>query len=212
MVLLIIFGTRGVTTSAGDGEFHCPTCGQARHYRRRKVRRFFTLYFLPVVPLGVVGEYIECDGCKGTFKPELLSAPPSASGPPSAGEAEFHAAMKRVMVLMMLADGKIADGEIETIQRIYAKVAKRELSRADVDLEIAASQRDGRPLRDYLASLVGRLNDDGKNTVMKAAYFVAAADGAVTDEETALLAELASALEMSPLSFRGILRGAAEGR
>jgi tellurite resistance protein len=40
---------------------------------------------------------------------------------------------------------------------------------------------------------------------VKAAFFVAAADGRVTEEETSLLAELASALEMSPAHFKGAI-------
>ena len=67
------------------------------------------------------------------------------------------------------------------------------------------ARADGRGLRPYLASIVGRLNDPGKELVVKTAFFVAAADGTFTDEETALLAELAGALEMSPSHFKGVV-------
>lgn len=80
MLGLIIFGRRTVTGSKGTGTFDCPQCGPAKPYNHRRQRRFFTLYFIPLIPLQTVGEYVECGGCKGTFKPEVLQrrlpAPP----------------------------------------------------------------------------------------------------------------------------------------
>jgi tellurite resistance protein len=38
---------------------------------------------------------------------------------------------------------------------------------------------------------------------LEAAFFVTAADGKITDEESSLLSALASALEMSPAHFKG---------
>lgn len=204
MVFLIIFGTRGVTSAIASGKFHCPGCdGSERSYEHQRVRRFFTLYWIPIIPLGTIGEYIECLTCRGTYDPEVLDYDPVKSE--RSVEAEFHAAVKRVMVLMMLADGKIEDDEIETIRLVYGKLAKRELTKDDVDEEVKASKADGRGLRQYLASVVGRLNDSGKEIVVNAAYFVAASDGNVSTEETNLLAELAGALEMSPATFKAVM-------
>lgn len=203
MVFLIIFGTRGVTSSVATGQFNCPGCAAKRAFVHKRVRRFFTLYFIPIIPLDVVGEYVECQQCRSTYRPEVLSYDPVEKA--GTIEAEFHAVVKRVMVLMMLADGKIEEQEIETIRLIYGKLASRELSKEDVDREVAASRTDGRGLRQYLASAIGNLNDTGKEVVLKAAYFVAAADGNVSSEETNLLAELATALEMSPTHFKTVM-------
>ncbi len=48
---MIIFGTRGITYSKGNGEFFCPTCADKKPYKHKRVRRFFDLYFVPIVPL-----------------------------------------------------------------------------------------------------------------------------------------------------------------
>ncbi len=203
MVLLIIFGTRGVTTTSESGDFHCPACETKRRYEQKTVRRYFTLYFLPLIPLDVRGVYVECQTCKGTFGIEVLRLPPDHQEKQL--EAMYHAAIKRVMVLMMLADGVIEDEEIETIQLVYEKIAKKKLTRADIDEEVGAAKKLSRPLAAYLGELVGRLNDAGKAAVVKAAYFVAAADGKITEEETRLLAEIAAALEMSPTDFKAVI-------
>jgi hypothetical protein len=36
------------------------------------VERFFTLYFIPIFSLGDLGEFIECQSCQLTFRPEIL--------------------------------------------------------------------------------------------------------------------------------------------
>jgi tellurite resistance protein len=205
MVFLIIFGTRGVTSTVESGDFYCPSCDKKQRYEHKRVRRFFTLYFIPIIPLDTVGEYVECQTCRGTFKLAVLAFDPEKKDKEL--EAEFQAAVKRVMVLMMLADGKIEESEIETIQLVFEKIGKKKLTREDVDGEVKRAKDDGRPLAKYLETLVGSLNDKGKEAVVKAAFFVASADGHVSEEETRLLAELAAALEMSPTHFKGVIDG-----
>jgi len=72
MLGLIIFGSRAITSEQARGEFLCPRCGPGQSYVHKSVRRFFTLYFIPLIPLNRVGEYIECQTCAGTFKVEVL--------------------------------------------------------------------------------------------------------------------------------------------
>ena len=72
MLGLIIFGTRGVTYRKAKGNFSCPACQTLTSYRHRRQRRFFTLYFIPVIPLDLLNEWVECDQCRGTFKMAVL--------------------------------------------------------------------------------------------------------------------------------------------
>lgn len=70
---MIIFGTSGITSVEKKGIFHCPACGAGAAYQQKGVRRFFTLFFVPLIPLHKVADYVECGRCGGTFKPEVLS-------------------------------------------------------------------------------------------------------------------------------------------
>ncbi len=205
MLNLIIFGTRGVTTTAEEGEFYCPSCEIQTHYAHKRVRRFFTLYFIPLIPLDVLGEYIECSACAGTYQLEVLQL--SAAGSDVEFEAEFHRAVRRVMVLMMIADGVIDDEEITTIREIYKRVASFDLSEERVRQEAEEARGAGLGVHDYLKSLVGSLNDSGKEMVVKAAYFVAAADGQVSEEERQLLNEVGKALELPSAQFKAVIEG-----
>lgn len=201
-VYLIIFGTRGVTYSAGQGEFFCPNCGNSPYVMKR-VRRFFTLYFIPLLPLDLLGEYVECRNCYGTYRPEILDIAPTASAQDI--EAEFHAGIKRTMVLMCLADGVVDDEEVAAIQTIYGKITHKKISQEKIRTEIDTARQDGRGVREYLQSLAGVLNDPGKELIVKAAIMIAAADGEFQEEETTLLAEIAQALQMSSAHLNGVL-------
>lgn len=70
---MIIFGMRGKHKKLDEGSFFCPHCNQQRRYDHKKVQRYFSLYFIPVVPMDTVTEYIECQTCGTTFKMEILT-------------------------------------------------------------------------------------------------------------------------------------------
>ena len=125
-MLFIIFGTRGVTTTPDRGTFHCPQCGAERDYAQKRVRRFFTLYFIPLIPLDQIGEYIECGVCAGTFELGVLSFDPAAQH--DAFMAEFQVAVRDVLIQMMLADGEISPDEVEAIQVICADIGGFQLT------------------------------------------------------------------------------------
>ena len=61
--MFFIGGTKGVTSVVGSGKFYCPECGQETEYLHKQVRRAATVFFVPVVNLDLLGEYIECQSC-----------------------------------------------------------------------------------------------------------------------------------------------------
>jgi hypothetical protein len=70
--MIILFGTRGVTLTKQSGTFQCPNCGPQAPYSQKNIRRFFTLFFVPVIPLNKVASYVECHRCKGQFDLSVL--------------------------------------------------------------------------------------------------------------------------------------------
>jgi hypothetical protein len=69
---LIIFGRRTMTKTNHSGSFRCPGCGPDQTYVHKEVKRWFTLYFIPIIPLGTVGAYIQCTRCHGQFTEDVL--------------------------------------------------------------------------------------------------------------------------------------------
>ncbi len=205
--MIIIFGTRGVTYTRDRGTFYCPSCRSRRNYTKKGVRRFFTLFFIPILPLDLLGEYVECERCRGTFKEQVLSYEPEADrlNEEAAAIAVFQVAIRRVMILMMMADGRIEASEIGTMQKIYNRLTDTFISEAEIRADIRKAEEADVGVVPFLRTVMPFLNNAGKEFVIKAAIMVAASDGTFQEEEKTFMGEVATALEMSPAHFRGIL-------
>jgi tellurite resistance protein len=196
--LSIVLGTR---MDLGNGELR--DCAE-RRYKKKSVRQNFSLFFVPVVPLAELGQYIECQTCGGTFREEVLDYRP---GPTTEEiEAEFKRAIRQVMILMMTSDSQIAAEEITAIRDIYRQLAGAELSEADVRRETPNVRHRKGQLLGYLKEVSGYLNDIGKEMVVKAAFLVAAADQNLHHRENEFLADVGKALGMSPAHMKAVVQ------
>ena len=70
--MFFIAGLRTRNKTVGMGTFHCPNEGGVRRCRRLQARRWFTLFFVPVVPLDRRGEWVQCLGCGSTYRTDVL--------------------------------------------------------------------------------------------------------------------------------------------
>jgi hypothetical protein len=74
---MIIFGTRNRFKTIGTGQFFCPHCQGERNYEHKEAKKYFTLYFVPLIPMGDVGDFVECQTCHVTYKSEVLNIKPA---------------------------------------------------------------------------------------------------------------------------------------
>lgn len=72
-MLFILFGARTRTRTIDSGEFFCPYENARRAYERKSTRLWFTLYFIPLIPLNKQGDFIECQSCHRTFQEDVLN-------------------------------------------------------------------------------------------------------------------------------------------
>lgn len=201
---MIIWGSQTLTGRVSSGEFHCPGCRSRQAYHQRRVRKFFTLYFIPLIPTQVLGQYIECGSCRATYDLEVLKFDPAEER--KQFEAKFQHAVRHVMLLMALADGKVDSSEIEAVKRIYQQLTSAELSDGVIDVEIRQLQAARQNVEAYTADVSAMLNDHGKEMVFKAACLVAAADGEFHFRESDLLKKIGQALGMSSAHVMGVMR------
>jgi len=152
---MIIFGTRGVRSTKATGTFNCPQCETERGYRHRKVTQFFTLYFIPLIPLGSKGEYVECNHCKGTFIPRVLNTNKTASK--QQFMAMYEQAIRHVMVQIMLADGVIDPNEKVAVLAIINKFGHNDMTSAQLDDYIKKVQADNTDISTYLKHVWDKL-------------------------------------------------------
>ena len=200
---MIIFGIRGVAYGKEQGEFYCPDCDTRRSFTRKQVRRFFTLYFIPMIPLDLLAEYIECQSCKRAYKEDILSYDPVEKKAEMLGE--LHRRVKRVMMEMMICDGHVHDAEVEVIRQAYAQFTAIELSPAEIRTEAARVQEAPLNFERQLSELAPHLNEHGKEAIVRIAIIVAAADGTFDNREKSLLWRIGQALGMSPAHFCGVV-------
>ena len=91
----LLFGTHPQRVERG--RFTCPGCATAFAYERIVVRRTFRLLGRPLFAVGRLGEYVECSGCSGTYRPEVLAY--DAGDETSVVMAEYQRVVKRLLAL-----------------------------------------------------------------------------------------------------------------
>jgi uncharacterized tellurite resistance protein B-like protein len=200
---MIIFGTRGVKSTIEEGIFNCPQCEANKDYKLKKVFKFFTLLFMPLIPLGKKGEYVECSSCKGTFIPNVLNYQSDNSSDKVL--AEYEKTMKHCMVLIMLADGQIDPNEMSTVLRIINKFGHNDLTLNELEEYVRQVERDQEDVSTYLIRVTPSLNDHGKEIIIKCALAVASSDGNIDKAEFAVIKKMSKTMEMSNSHFKSIL-------
>ena len=79
--MIIIFGSKVRYKTVGAGQFYCPQCKTRRDYELRQARNWFALYFIPIIPLNTVGEFVTCLTCGTNFQRDVLSLPVPSNTP-----------------------------------------------------------------------------------------------------------------------------------
>lgn len=74
--MFLLFGLTTRYTTLEQGQFDCPNEGGVRPYRRERSRRWFTLFFIPLVPLGRGDQWVRCGSCDVTYNPGVLLGQP----------------------------------------------------------------------------------------------------------------------------------------
>jgi tetratricopeptide (TPR) repeat protein len=65
----IIFGTRNRITNHGPAVTGvCPKCAQQTTLQNRAARAWFTLYFIPIFPVGAKRQFCQCQNCGTQFR------------------------------------------------------------------------------------------------------------------------------------------------
>lgn len=201
---MILFSKKkGVTTSIKQGDFYCPNCDASQHFKMKRVRRYLSFYQIPLIPMEALGEYVECLACLDTYKPKVLEQRVELS--PQEFQAEYHNAIKEIMIRILIADGRVDMNELDMLQNIYQRITRKTLEQDELEAEIVRLKNSQTTLEDALVRLQGNLNDHGKELVIRAAFYVAMSDGNFHENEQEFLAGVAENLGMTPAHFQGVI-------
>ncbi|GAA3803801.1 zinc-ribbon domain-containing protein [Cellulomonas soli] len=204
--MFIIWGWRAVMEVLGLGLFHCPTCQQDREYRHVRPRRWFTLFFVPVIPLQRLEPFVECTTCKGTYREAVLEIPTTEQL-----EHQLGLATRAALAHVVASAGSTPRATEEAIRRIGAAPGVGTYDEARLLVDIAAFT-DRATAQRYVATAARHLSPAGREDFARRLLGLAEAwgpDGApVTDPP---IDALAAALELSPAHLAGIRQHASTG-
>ncbi len=149
---MIIFGTNVRNKELGTGEFNCPKCRARTPYKHMSARRYFTLYFIPIFPVGgPLGEFVQCTRCGTSFEMAVLNyQPPSdADRYVAAARADLRAGMPLQMARRKLVNAGLADDVARDVVRRAGSVSFRECAACGLTYHesIEKCSNCGAPLR-----------------------------------------------------------------
>lgn len=199
--MFIIWGWRTRLSVKETGVFFSPATGCDGPYELVQARTWFTLFFLPLIPLKVKGMYVRCGVTKELYDPRVLDNPTTADF-----ATQLAGALREIVAAVVIADSTAGDEETSVaIDRLAGQVPG--YNRATLDADIASLDAD--QLRQRLSYLAGSLSTDGKEQLLSTAAAVMAAGPARDDGTRRLVQSIGESLGMSPAHVLGVI-GAAE--
>ncbi len=177
--------------------FVCPRCGVDRDGSELVRQRWFTVLYVPLVPLAMLEPVIECGACGHQCDLGVLDIPTSDQL-----SRYLEDAMRRAVATVVRAAG--AD---DVATRTAAVAAMRSAGHDYDDVTLNDDVRmlagDGAALS--LRRLVDELTPHGKQSFLHRMAAVAQADGSLSADERRALVEIGVALGMPAPHINGVL-------
>jgi tellurite resistance protein len=195
--VFLIFGLSVFFRTVREGTFYCPRDGGDRAYRLRSGRRFFTLFFLPVIPLNSVGEVVECRSCKTRYSTDVLQAPTAREM-----ASALPAGMRAAAALVLRAGG----GTHPAARARAAEAVQGYGEHGYGDQAVEADLRlDGADLEQRISVAGAQLAPEAKEWFLAQAARIGLADGPLADAERQALNRIADLLGMSRAHALGVI-------
>ena len=196
-MFFIVWGFRGrwSTKKEHTGQFFCPHCGGDRTWVLNVLRRWFTLFWIPLFPTGKpAGQAVQCTTCGNRFQESVLQQA-------TAGEmaTELQGSMRLGVTAVLRAQGGVATGAgVEAVQRTGF---------ADYDGDALRHDLEALDLSDFdqhLSYLAGALSLPGKEQFLSSLVRVASVDGNVGSAQPTL-EQIGAGLGLTPAHVAGVL-------
>jgi tellurite resistance protein len=197
MPFFIVWGFKVLFKVTGNGVFSCPNCGQDRNYERREARKWFTFFWIPVIPMKVIGTVIRCSYCGNDFREAVLQRP-------VAGQVAdlLQNAVRGVMVNVLRQGGATNPAARAAAVREITLAGATGYQDGNLDQDLAVVPQD---LSQMLGSLTAQLPQTGREAMVAGAARVAVADGPMNQNEQLVVNAVGAALGMSPAYVAGVV-------
>ena len=196
---MIIFGSRGLDLKRGEGTFFCPNCQTDRVYNLKERKRMGHLYWIPLLPLGSLGKFIECKACSGTFHEDAQYMETNANI-----ENKLSMAIKTALSAVILADNVTDKSELA-----MGSAMINEYTNEDISVEQLEEDLNNVNLNDLsqtLGEISPHLSEQGKVGLLQKCVLMSIADGELDDSEIEIIKNIAIGLEIPPQYVQGIIQ------
>jgi uncharacterized tellurite resistance protein B-like protein len=200
---MLILGTTRLTFTKSKGTFHCPQCTKELPYRHRTVRNFFTVYFIPLIPLNLESEYVECGQCRGKFEPSVVDV--TAEEFVAKQKQAAYELIRRGLVTILVLDDIVSDEELDVIRDFVRDHMQRDIDNDHMLSEAARVQQMGISPADYIASISAELEQTDRDVLVRYAFLLATANGELDEAHQQLLLELPNLIGMDQARYRDII-------
>jgi hypothetical protein len=195
--MLLVFGFKIRLSTVASLVLFCPTCGGDRVGARRSARRWFTLFWIPLLPLNRVGEVVECETCHTRYDPSVADQPTTASLAAILDDAV------RVLTAMIVRTGRpesavLRYAAVDHVARVLPAYDDAVLAGDVAALDPALAEQ-------YVAPLADGLEVTGKERLVADLVRVAMADGTVTADQRRIIDLTGRGLGLTPTHVTGIV-------
>ncbi len=193
--MFIIFGTRGLKHTVKDSPVlsnSCPNCNNG-NLQNKLYRRWFTLFFIPVIPLDTVDRFYECDSCKSAYNENIKTILQKSQD--EINENQMHAklifakALVASMTHMSIIDGDFAAEEEREIMDAIEGFPEMKDDLMTVHHHIKEHANKDNQVFNYLNEARNALSSEALLNILAQAAVVLLADGSIEKEEENLMKE-----------------------
>jgi hypothetical protein len=169
-----------------------------RQYTHIGVNRYWTLYFIPIIPLGQRGTYVECQQCTGTFGPEVLNYQPDPGLKRLLDETSIKMwhDLRRCLVVLCYHAQRTGPDAFQRLKSLYETRSKQTLSPEVASQEFQQAAEANVQLEPFARHLFGTLPDNERAFVLQAGRELLASEGRLTDRDRDLLRQLGRGLAL----------------
>ena len=200
---MLLIGTTNLTRTDDVGEFHCPTCGSRQEYRLRARTPFLTLYFVPMVPIGGTQRFVRCGQCCDHWDTSVLDI--DLERQEAIQLDQFHEEVLHAAVLVVLADGSMSDGEIETLQLIACHLFQRVVDREELGERCSIAEQNRISADNYLLTVSRRWSQTQRSFALQAIFLAASADGSMGTHQSRIISRLRETFEMTDQEYQSAI-------
>jgi hypothetical protein len=196
-VFFIVWGFRARFKRGEPVVFFCPKEGGDRQGHHGVARKWFTLFWIPLIPLKVLDEYVECDTCHTRFSQGVLQRPTTAN------LSEVLTNAVRVLTAMIVRGGDQSSDAMRAAAVTDIAVVTPGYTDETLISDMAAV--DPNQAEQYVHPLAEGLETAGKERFLADLCRVALAGGTITDDQRRLIESTGRAIGLTPAHVSGIV-------